>query len=78
MPAGQFTSSVIERAYELARSGRCLNVAEVSSRLKQERYESVEAHLAGPSIRRELRRICSEAAKTARPQPCEPEPSQSA
>ncbi len=75
MPVAQSTSSVIERAYELARSGRCHNVAEVSSRLKQERYESVEAHLAGPSIRRELRRICSEASKSARPVPCEPEPS---
>ena len=68
MPAADSTQSTIERAYELARSGRCHSVAEVSSRLKQERYDSVEAHLAGPSIRRELRRLCSEASRGSRPE----------
>jgi hypothetical protein len=54
--------------------GGCHSVAEISARLKQERYDSVEAHLAGPSIRRELRRLCSEATRGARPQESAPEP----
>jgi hypothetical protein len=65
----QNSQSIIERAFELARSGRCHNVAEVSAKLKQERYESVEAHLAGPSIRKELRRICAEASRNEPPAP---------
>ena len=51
--------SIIERAFELARSGACQNVAEVGLQLKRERFDSVEAHLAGTSIRRELRQLCS-------------------
>lgn len=69
MDASTSTHSIIERAFELARSGRCQNVAEVGAKLKQERYESVEAHLAGPSIRRELRRMCLEANRNRNPQP---------
>jgi hypothetical protein len=59
------TLSTIERAFELARSGSCRSVAEIVMRLKQERHDSVEAHLAGQSIRRDLRRLCAEAAKAA-------------
>lgn len=50
---------IIERAFELARSGACHNVSEVGLQLKRERFDSVEAHLAGTSIRRELRQLCS-------------------
>jgi hypothetical protein len=59
-PAGSRNGlSVIERAFELARSGTCNNVQEVGMRLKSERFESVEAHLAGASIRRQLRDLCA-------------------
>lgn len=51
--------SVIERAFELARSGTCSSVQEVAQRLKREGFESVEAHLAGMSIRRQLKELCS-------------------
>lgn len=54
--------SIIERAFELARTRSCLTVAEIGVRLKQERYDAVEAHLSGQSIRRDLRRACAEAA----------------
>jgi len=74
MPAKNSPQSIIERAFELARSGRCHNVAEVSAKLKQERYESVEAHLAGPSIRRELRRMCAEASRSSQTEEAAPAP----
>lgn len=66
--AGRQDLSTIERAFELARSGSCHNVQEIAHRLKRERHDSVEAHLAGQSIRRELRRLCQEARAGAPPQ----------
>jgi hypothetical protein len=60
--------STVERAFELARSGDCQGVADIVSALKRERHESVDAHLAGPSLRRDLRRLCeASAAATAQP-----------
>ena len=46
----------VERAFELARTGKHADIAEIVAALKRERHDSVEAHLAGPSIRRDLRR----------------------
>lgn len=48
----------VERAYQLARSGDCRGLAEIAAALKRERHEAVDAHLAGPSIKRDLRRLC--------------------
>lgn len=56
--AGRNDQSVIERAFELAQSGTCRNVHEIGLRLKREQFASVEAHLAGASIRRQLREYC--------------------
>ena len=56
--------STIERAYELARSGKYRSVVEIGLQLKAERHDSVEAHLSGPSIRRDLRRLCAEAQRS--------------
>lgn len=56
--------TTIERAFELARSGRCSNVADIAATLKRERHEAVDAHLAGPSIRQSLRTTCEAARKT--------------
>jgi hypothetical protein len=53
--------STIERAFALARSGRCASVAEIRSELKRERFDNVEAHLAGPSLARQLRGLCEAA-----------------
>jgi hypothetical protein len=58
--------NILERAFDLARSGECTDVAQIRIRLKQERYESVEAHLRGPAITRQLRLLC-EAARTSGP-----------
>lgn len=49
--------TTIERAFELARSGGCDNLPAMIAILKGERHESVEAHLAGPSIRKDLKRV---------------------
>jgi hypothetical protein len=65
---GRHGLSTVERAFELARSGSCHNVQEIALRLKREKHDSVEAHLAGQSIRRELRRLCQEARSGSSPE----------
>jgi len=54
--------STIERAYQLARSGTCRSMDDIRRRLTAERYESVQAHLAGSSIKRDLIALCKVAA----------------
>lgn len=63
MSASQDRPTTVERAFELARSGACTNVPAIAAALKGERHESVDAHLAGPSIRRDLKRIWEAAAR---------------
>lgn len=46
--------SVIERAYELASSGRCRTLKEVEDALSKEGYEQVHVHMRSPSLRRDL------------------------
>ena len=46
---------IIERAYELAPS--CENIEQVRVALKREGYVSVDAHLGGPRIRRDLGKL---------------------
>lgn len=48
------TIATIERALELARSGRCRSVRDIADQLKRESHASPEQHLAGVSIRRQL------------------------
>jgi hypothetical protein len=55
--------TTVERAFELARSGRCPNLPAIVAALKGERHEAVDAHLAGPSIRKDLKRIWQAAAQ---------------
>ena len=60
--------TTLERAFALARSGTCLSVQDIRLKLKQERFDTVEAHLSGHAITRQLRALCDEAraaAKTA-------------
>ena len=54
--------TIIERAYELARSGECANRGDIASRLKTERFDNVDAHLAFPAIRKALQSLCKLAA----------------
>jgi hypothetical protein len=56
-PAGKPGKTTVERAFELARSGECSGMSEITAQLKREWHEAVDAHLAGPSIRRDLKRV---------------------
>jgi len=50
---------MVERAFELARSGAAANLDQLAKMLKTEGYELVEAHLrSSPTLNRELRAIC--------------------
>jgi hypothetical protein len=55
------THSTLERAFVLARSGACANVGDIRLTLKRERFDQVEAHLAGFSIAKQLRGLCDQA-----------------
>jgi len=59
--------SIIERAFELAKAGSCANVNEIRAQLKRERYTSVDEHLAGPSLGRQLRKLCLAAQNATTP-----------
>ena len=56
--------SILERAFALAQSGQCSGIDDIRRKLKSERYESIDQHLAGPSIKRQLNQLCL-AAKAA-------------
>lgn len=53
--------STVERAYQLARSGDCRGIDEIRTKLIREGHESVQAHLSGPTLRRELTQLCKRA-----------------
>lgn len=48
---------IIERAFQLARSGEFGTISDVGKRLRQEGYERVDLHLAGGSLRAQLRQM---------------------
>ena len=48
------TPDIIERAFQLARDAS--SVDEIRKALRHEGYANVDAHLAGPSIKADLRR----------------------
>ena len=49
--------TTVERAFEIARSGASLSIEGLKRRLKREGYDSVDAHLTGASIKRELTKL---------------------
>ncbi len=51
--------TVLERAFDLARSGDCTSVQDVRKRLKAEGYS--DAQLWGPTLTRQLRELCNAA-----------------
>jgi len=57
--------TTLERAFDLARSGRYASVQEIRLALKGERFDNVEAHLAGRSLVRQLRDLCEQARRPA-------------
>jgi hypothetical protein len=56
--------TTLERAFTLARTGTFANVGDLRAALKREGFDQVEAHLAGPSISRQLRALCEEARRS--------------
>jgi hypothetical protein len=56
--------TTLERAFDLARSGTCATVNDIRQRLRAERFDQVDAHLAGSAITRQLRDLCVEARET--------------
>ena len=54
--------TTVERAFQLARSGEHRGGQEIAVALKRERHDAVDAHLAGPSIRKDLKRLWEAAA----------------
>ena len=46
----------VERAFQIARAGGCGGMSDLVRILKGEKFEKVDEHLAGQSIRRDLRR----------------------
>jgi hypothetical protein len=56
---------LVERAYQLARTGAFLSIGEIKARLKREGFTNgyIEAHLAGKTIREDLARVLREATK---------------
>jgi len=53
--------TTLERAFALASSGSCATVNDIRLQLRAERFDQVDAHLAGPAVTRQLRQICLEA-----------------
>jgi hypothetical protein len=52
---------ILERAFELAKTGDCASIDDIRRRLKAEKYSQVDAHLAGATVRRQLLDLCREA-----------------
>lgn len=51
----------LERAFELARSGKCKDISELERQLQQEDYLGVIQHLKAPTLRKQLQTIMNEA-----------------
>ena len=56
--------NIVERSYQLARSGACSGIEEVRRSLQKEGYTNVAAHLsAAPSLRKDLSMLCLQATR---------------
>ena len=55
--------SIIERAFQLAKSGQCADLKDIRARLKKEGYESVVAYIQGAALRNQLRGMIAAARK---------------
>ena len=55
--------SVLERAFELARSGEYQQCAPIARQLQREGYEQVARHFDSPSLKRQLLAACGAAAQ---------------
>jgi hypothetical protein len=67
MPDAMSKLPILERAFALAQSSRCTSIDDIRRTLKGEQYGSIDEHLAGPSIRRQLNALCASAKRTDQP-----------
>jgi hypothetical protein len=52
--------TTLERAYQLAREGRCRTVGEIKLALAAEGYDRIQDTLYGPTLGADLRRLCQQ------------------
>jgi hypothetical protein len=52
--------TTLERAYELAREGRCRTVSDIKQALSSEGYDRIQDALYGPKLSADLRKMCRE------------------
>lgn len=50
--------TTLERAYELAREGRCRTVSDIKQALSSEGYDRIQDSLYGPTLSADLRKLC--------------------
>ncbi len=55
----EFKKTSLERAFELARSGKCLTIRDIAIQLHAEKYDI--SHLEGPALRKQLAELIEEA-----------------
>lgn len=55
----EFRKTALERAFELARSGKCLTIRDIAFQLHAEKYDI--SHLEGPALRKQLIELIEEA-----------------
>jgi hypothetical protein len=67
---------IIERAFQVARSGRVANITALKRQLRDEGYLSVQSYLGGAGLDRDLRRACQAARQPAQAQAPEPSPAE--
>lgn len=56
-----YEKPILERAFELARTGDFPRVKELEKALSREGYAKGDPHIHSPSVRRQLRFLCIEA-----------------
>lgn len=52
--------TTLERAYELAREGRCRTVSDIKQALQAEGFDRIQDSLYGPTLSAALRKLCQE------------------
>jgi hypothetical protein len=65
--------TMLERAYQLARTGEFRSTPAIRAQLKREGYAQTHVHIAGRALIQSLNRACAEAQAQSQP-PVEVEP----
>ena len=50
--------TTLERAYTLAREGRCRTVSDIKQALSSEGFDRIQDSLYGPTLSADLRKLC--------------------